>query len=305
VAGTGGSLEFPDGTYRVTSNNVMIRSNLTLQLGNAVIQVIPNAKSDYNVLTLVDASNVNIIGGTLQGDFGNPVTHLGSLSEGGVGLYISGAGSQNIVVAGTVARDCMGDGFYIGGPVGVAGPSHVTYCSVQAIHNRRSGLTITHGGNLVIRDSSFTGSGGTLPECGLNIEPNQNQHVDQVLITGCTFTGNAGDGVADGVPLAYAGTDTTVTNVTITGNTVTANGGSSLQLPVYPQRGIEISNCSGHVISDNIVSDNYAYGILWRDGATGLTITGNTVTGNHWAGLSGTLSGNTVSGNTVSGNGPD
>jgi len=295
IAGTGGTVTVPAGTYLVNAQaSIRLGSSMTLQLAEgAVLKAIPTSAGSYCVVKVYGVSQVVIRGGTLQGDYGTPATHTGSSGEWGMGLSVQG--SSQVTVAGVLARDCWGDGFNVG-----AGASGVTLCSVRAEHNRRNGLAITDADTVVVRDSAFVGTGGTLPEAGLDIEPNAGESVSRVTITGCSFTGNLGDGIADGVPLAHTGS-AFITQVTLAGNRITGNGASTLDSA--GRSGIELSNASGHQITGNTVSGNTGNGILLRDAATGMTVTGNRVQNNSGHGLWDLVGGNVISGNTVTGNG--
>lgn len=110
---------------------------------------------------------MNILGGTLEGDRNK---HVGTSGESGMGIYV--ASSQNIVIEGVTTKECWGDGFYIGGS---AGCQNVTFCNVTGDHNRRSGLSAVSVSGLMIRNSTFRNNRGTLPEAGINLEPNLNR----------------------------------------------------------------------------------------------------------------------------------
>ena len=293
MAGTGGTVSVPAGTYLVNAlTSLQLRSGLTLSLASgAILKAIPNGASNYTILRISGVSNINVVGGTLLGDRS---THTGTGGEQGMGLRITG-GAQHIAVVGVTARECWGDGFTIGGA------SDVILCNVTADHNRRQGLSITGGTGIVVKNSTFSNSRGTIPEDGLDIEPNSGETVDTVLITGCVFANNAGDGVENGVPVAYTGL-AFIRNVVIDGNTMSGNGVNTLHSGA--RSGIEVSNTSGHILRNNIVQGNAGYGIYLRDGVTGTTVTRNTVTQNALNGiLEYRSSSNTITDNTLSGNG--
>ncbi|WP_084512252.1 right-handed parallel beta-helix repeat-containing protein [Geothrix fermentans] len=293
MVGTGGTVSVPAGTYLVDAvTSLHLRSGQTLSLASgAVLKAIPNGSSNYTILRISGVSNVNVVGGTLLGD---RAAHTGTSGEQGMGMRITGS-AQRIAVVGVTARECWGDGFTIGGA------SDVTLCSVTADHNRRQGLSITSGSRIVVKDSTFTNSRGTIPEDGLDIEPNSGETVDTVLVTGCVFSNNAGDGVENGVPTAYTGL-AFIRNVVIEGNTMSGNGVNTLHSG--PRSGIEVSNTSGHILRNNVIQGNAGYGIYLRDGVTGTTVTRNTVTQNTLNGiLEYRSSGNTITDNTLSGNG--
>ncbi|WP_243288548.1 right-handed parallel beta-helix repeat-containing protein [Geothrix terrae] len=293
VGGTGGTVSVPAGTYRVDAlTSLLLRSGMTLSLDSgAILAAIPNGADNYTILRVSGVSNVNILGGTLLGERS---AHTGTTGEQGMGLRITG-GAQHIAVVGVTARECWGDGFM------VADASDVTLCHVTADHNRRQGLSITGGNGVIVRDSRFANTGGTLPEDGLDIEPNSGQTVNNVLITGCVFTNNAGDGIEVGVPIAYSGL-AFIYNVVIESNTMSGNGASSLSSG--PRSGLEVSNTGGHVVKNSTVQGNAGFGIYLRNGVTGTTVTRNTVTQNRLNGILEYLSsGNTITENALSGNG--
>ena len=291
VAGTGGTLYVPDGTYMVNAlTSVYLKSNMTLSLSTgAVLKAITNGSSNYAIVVISGASQVNVVGGTLLGDRS---THTGTTGEWGHGLSIKG--SSQVVVDSVLSKDCWGDGFYI------TSSSSVTVCNVTADHNRRQGLTITSVNGMVIRKSTFKNTGGTLPEDGIDIEPNPGETVNNVLITGCNFTTNSGFGIEIGVPLSYTG-QAWITGVVVDGNTCTGNGVNTLS--TSPRAGIEASNTPGHTITNNISSSN-GLGILLRDAANNFTVSGNTVAQNSSDGIQVyTTSGNIITGNTAKNNG--
>lgn len=281
VAGTGGTVHIPSGTYMInavaTSPGYGIRlgSHMTLRLDpGAVLKAQANASAGYIVLLASGVSSVNIVGGgTIQGDL---PTHAGTSGEGGYCLQVSN-GASNIVVADITARDGWGDGFY------VAGASNLLFCNVTADHNRRQGMSIVDGNHVTIQKSTFTRTMGFLdsngaPVCGmgLDIEPNRGQTVSDVSITGCAFSDNLGGGISSGLSQANGGAAFTH-DIVIDGNRVTGNGSTS-----RPRPGIEISGqTSLQRISNNLVDGNTSMGIYLRGGATDIQVTGNTVNNTH------------------------
>ncbi|HJV90101.1 MAG TPA: right-handed parallel beta-helix repeat-containing protein [Holophagaceae bacterium] len=317
AAGTGGKVVVPAGTYMVNALvSVFLKSNMTLAMDpGAVLKAIPNGASNYDILMVSGASHVSITGGTLLGD---RAAHTGTTGEWGHGISIKN--SQSVVLEGVTARECWGDGFYIG-----LNSKDITLCNVLSDHNRRQGIAITSADGVVVRGSTFSNTNGTPGETGLDIEPNTGETVNNVLITACTFTGNAGGGISVGVPIAHTG-QAWVTNVVIDGNLTQNNGVSTVQ-PGSEFKGIEVSNCVGTRVTGNTALDNKGIGILCRNGAnnsiltgnivrrtighgieeylcSGNTITGNTSTDNTGHGIYSTsCTGSVISGNTVSGNG--
>ena len=311
VGGTGGTVYVPDGVYRINptavasggNHGIALKSNMTLQLSaGATLRALPSASASYAIVAIPGASHVTIIGGTLEGERS---AHTGTGGEWGMGLSI--LASDHVVVEGVTARECWGDGFYISGGSGAC--HDVTLCRVSADHNRRQGLSITNVDGLVVRHSTFQNTTGTPPEAGIDIEPNQGETVSNVLITGCTFSNNAGGGFQAGVPVAHTGLAFT-TGIVFDGNTVTGNGvnpvGGGYSRAVY------ITNCDGTQITTNRVQDNTGEGILLTQKATHTLVDHNTVTGtlsipgfDYWSGggiYLASCENSTVTHNTVTGN---
>ncbi|MGH6737414.1 MAG: glycosyl hydrolase family 28-related protein [Methyloceanibacter sp.] len=190
VAGTGGTVYVPDGTYMVRATGkrrLRLRSNMTLKLSNgAVLSAIPSGSASYSVLKIAKAEDVTVVGGTLQGD---RARHENQTGEWGMGIYI-GPDAKRVTIAGVTAKDMWGDGFYVGGA------SDVAFCSVTATHNRRQGLSIVEANKILVTDSVFQETRGTRPSAGIDIEPDRpEQRVVNVRIQNSRFINNAGGGI--------------------------------------------------------------------------------------------------------------
>jgi parallel beta-helix repeat protein len=306
VAGTGGTVLIPDGTYMVNAvvqNNtgINLKSNMTLRLSsNAVLQAIPNASGTYAILAVRFASNVNIVGGTLLGERSS---HTGTDGEWGMGLSISN--SNRVAVQGVTAKECWGDGFYITDHC-----TNVTLCNVTGDHNRRQGLSVTSVDGLVVRNSTFKNTAGTEPECGIDFEPNRGQVINNAIVIGCAVLNNAGSGIQCGFNESFTA-PTAITNTVFDTNTSSGNGVN----PVgggYRQ-GILVSHSLGNVsVTNNVISGTHGQGIMVTNRSANTVIRGNTVTGTLmvngntpqtgggiyiWASPSSSITHNTVTGN--------
>ncbi len=296
VAGTGGTLLVPDGTYLINAilaNNqgLQLRSNMTLRLSSgAVLKAMPNGSAAYSILFLPRVTNVNIIGGTIEGERS---AHTGTGGESGMGIFV--ASSQNVFIEGVTAKECWGDGFYIGGS---AGSTNITLCNVVADHNRRQGLSVVYADGVVVRNSTFKNTQGTLPEAGIDIEPNAGETVANMQILGCTFTNNSGGGIQNGLALKDRGI-AFARNVLIDGNVMVGNGFNAANNEPGGG-GIEISNTAGHRVTNNVMRDNKNWGLRLRDEADDIIVTGNTITGTQGDGiyLDPTITNYTITGNT-------
>jgi len=299
VAGTGGTLLVPDGTYMInailnSNKGLILRSNMTFRMSSgAVLKAITNSSPGYAILYLPRVTNVNVIGGTLEGDRS---THTGTLGESGMGITV--ATSQNVYIEGVTAKECWGDGFYIGG----TNCTNITLCNVVADHNRRQGLSVVYADGVIVRNSTFKNTQGTLPEAGIDIEPNAGETVANMQILGCTFLNNSGGGIQNGVAIGNRGISF-IRNVVIDGNVMVGNGFNAANGQTGGG-GIEISNTAGHRVTNNVMRDNKNWGLRMRDEADDTTVTGNTITGTQGDGiyLDPTITNYTITGNTVTGN---
>ena len=190
VAGTGGTVFVPDGTYMVEANGktrLFLGRDMTLKLSKgATLKAIPTNAKHSDILTIANASNVTVVGGTLEGD---RERHLGRTGEYGYGLRI-GPGAEHVSVRGVTAKKMWGDGFF------VAGAKNVSLCSVTADHNRRQGLSVIEVDGLVVTNSIFSNTQGTPPSAGIDLEPNTaTEVIRNVRIVNSKFLHNAEAGI--------------------------------------------------------------------------------------------------------------
>jgi parallel beta-helix repeat protein len=281
----GGTVYIPDGTYMIEAVNahVNLKSNMTLSMSSgAVLKAKPTSNDSYSILLLDHVTNVNIIGGTVQGE------RQGHLAAGtvdnGYGMGIRLITTNNVVVQGVTVRDNWGDGIYIGNS-----STNSTICSVIGDNNRRQGLSMTFANTVVVKNSTFKNTNGAIPGAGIDIESGPGESVSNVQITGSTFIGNKGGGVRS----ALEGGTIPASNVTIDGNTMTNNSIA----------GIHMLQTSGMRINNNVVQNNIGAGILIAAGSNNNTISNNTVNGNSSGQIVNYGSGNILTNNTTTGGG--
>ena len=287
VSGSGGTVRVPKGTYLVDALvSVRLKSRMTLRLEpGAVLKALPNASAHSAVLLVAGAEDAKVQGGTILGERD---AHTGQGGEWGHGLVVKD--SRRIAVEGVTAVACWGDGFY------VSGSADVFLSRVTADRNRRQGLSITSVKGMVVEDSTFRNTGGTLPEDGLDIEPNPGETVEGVRILRCRFQDNGGFGVEVGVPLSYAGR-AWIRGVTVEDCTILGSGRGTLSRS--PRAGLEASNTTGHRFVRNTLRGN-GLGILLRNGADRFEVRDNLVEANLGDGIVQYLcKDNTLAGNRV------
>lgn len=185
----GGTVLVPEGTYMVSTlprENLRLKSDMILKLApHAVLKAIPSNEKRVALLRVSNASNVTIIGGTLQGQRDKLKEARGL----GMGLRIDNASSK-ISVLNMTANDMWGDGFYI------EDASDVTLCGVTASNNRRQGLSIIQGDNILVKYSLFQTTNGARPGAGIDLEADERaQAIDNISIQSSRFLDNAGPGI--------------------------------------------------------------------------------------------------------------
>jgi polygalacturonase len=212
VAGSKGTVFLPDGTYMVAvgpKQGLNLKSDMILKLsGGATIRAMPTKDGKYALLRVAGASNVWIIGGTLEGERDQ---HQGKSGEWGMGLHIT-KGAKNITVSAMTSRKMWGDGFY------VQDAEDVRFCSVVAENNRRQGMSVIQADGLLILNSVFKNTHGTRPSAGIDFEPDkESQEIKNVRIERSKFIDNAGPGIL------VAGKKARISQMRMTGNLFRGN----------------------------------------------------------------------------------
>jgi parallel beta-helix repeat protein len=292
VAGTGGTVVVPDGTYMINATHgsgvwgLMMGSNMNFAMtSGATLKAITNSSTDYGILCSNGASNFTITGGNIVGERS---THTGSGGEAGMGIYLN---ASNVTVSGVNVSECWGDGIYI-----CDASSNITITNCISNHNRRQGLSITAGNTFLISGCTFSNTTGTDPQCGIDIEPNGSVPVTGVHITNCQIFGNAGGGVQQG-NVGNVASGTLLENCNIY-----SNGGGG-----YNDGGIRFVETHDNIIRNNNIHNNLNGGIMLDTnagiGCPNTTLTGNTVANNSGWGIYANLcNGSAITGNTITGN---
>ncbi|MEI6069969.1 MAG: glycosyl hydrolase family 28-related protein [Methylococcaceae bacterium] len=67
VAGTGGTVLVPEGTYLIDAiASIKLKSAMTLRMSKGtLLKALPNGKTHYGIINITGAANVNVIDGTL------------------------------------------------------------------------------------------------------------------------------------------------------------------------------------------------------------------------------------------------
>lgn len=259
---TGGTVMVPPGNYVIDAMRAInLHSNMVFQMApTATLTAIPNNSPRSHVIKVWNANNVRIAGGRIVGERGG---HTGAGGEWGYGLNISS--SNNVHVSDMHISDCWGDGILVGalGPDGHATPSRgVTIDRVISTNNRRQGLSICPVDGVLVTNSTFSGSNGTKPESGIDIEPQGQGFAQNITIDHCTISGNHGTGME----IHYNVFDVTVKNCTIEGN----NGYGLLSVDSPTQL----------TFVNNVITGNGLVGLVIAGASSHVKAIDNTLAGN-------------------------
>jgi polygalacturonase len=258
---SGGTVRVPAGNYMVdAARAIRLRSNVRLELApDAQLTALPNALRRYHVIRVWRVENVQIVGGRIVGERDR---HRGDKGEWGYGINIQAA--RNVTVEGIHISDCWGDGMWIGafGRGANADLSEdVTVRNVVCDNNRRQGLSVGPCRRIRILDSTFSGTHGTAPQSGIDLEPMRQGEASDVLIQGCTMTGNKGCGLeihhsVSGVVVrqctirdnaGYGVLAAQVVDLWLDGNTITGNGLNGVKLAGHTRD----AKVTGNTLSSN------------------------------------------------------
>jgi len=190
----GGRCVIDSGIYMVdaTTRLYPVSNSVIEFLPGAEFHVITNAADSYAVFQLVDKENVTLINPVIKGD---KDTHTGTTGEHGLGIRI--LSSKNIKVFGGKITKCWGDGAYVGAfyEGTHVNCENVRFTDVTMDGNRRQGMSVTGLIGGTFERCTFTNTGGTAPESGVDLEPNGAFVTQDIDFINCNTGGNAGGGI--------------------------------------------------------------------------------------------------------------
>jgi hypothetical protein len=280
----GGVVTFPSGTYGVSAagnlTGIQMQSGVYLNITGAKLKAISANSPDYRLVHFTGVSDCGVIGGEIEGDRAtNSAT-----GEQGHGIYII-LNCSNITVEGVTIRDCFGDGTYVGR---VCSNIKVTGCTYT--NNRRNNISVVSASNIFIDGCDISNANGTLPEAGIDVEPNSGDAVsNNVVITNCHIYDNAQQGISFPAP-----PPTPLIETAIVANCHIFNNGSEGIRASYVKN-LEITGC--------VIYGNAGGGIVDTAAlATSLNIDGNIIFDNTGSGVEGFASGTIIANNTIRNN---
>lgn len=258
----GGTVSIPAGDFIINPDvSINMKSGVQLSLsGDTVLKSSASGRVNSEVINIVDVNDVSVTGGKIIGD---RYIHKGTEGEWGVGINI--VGSSKISVTGIHISNCWGDGIYIGDRLA----SDIKIDNVISDNNRRQGLSITDARNVTITNSEFTNTNGTLPQAGIDIEPNPGQSVENVKIDNVKLIGNKGSGVD------ILGAHSPVRGVEISNSVMIDNSGVGVMMSSASKVALNNSHISGSI-----------FGIELRNDVNDVVFSGVKITNNLSRGVS-------------------
>lgn len=184
---------------RNQETGLLVEDNTTLEI-KGVITITPNSFVNYQIIR-VHGDNIVVKGrGILMGDRDN---HIGEKGEWGMGIDVSQA--SNVQIKDLTIRDCWGDCVYIGKK-----SNNITVDNCNLYGSRRQGISVTDAMNITIKNCQIYNIFGTLPGFAIDVEPNKNCKVENVVIENVTMSNCIG-----GVQLNGHAERSLVKNITV------------------------------------------------------------------------------------------
>lgn len=108
-------------------------------------------------------------------------------------MGISFSGCKRILVEGVRVESTGGDGFYVGSGGATRWCEDVTIRNCVSHDNHRQGLSVISAVNLVVENCVFSGTSGTPPEAGIDLEcDSADERFVNCVIRNCVFENNSG-----------------------------------------------------------------------------------------------------------------
>lgn len=172
----------PNFPILINDKGLQLKDNSTLLFDvNSQINLKASEKGGYTILGINNKKNVSIYNAKIVGDRNN---HIGTTGEWGMGISINNA--SNINIYNSTIKNCWGDGIYIGGK---SFSSNINIVGGLIDNNRRNGISIISGDNILLQNLLISNSNGANPQTGIDLEPNtqQNKKLNVTLRSVVTF----------------------------------------------------------------------------------------------------------------------
>ncbi|MCJ7933009.1 MAG: hypothetical protein MUW56_05075 [Chryseobacterium sp.] len=164
---------------------------ITFQKNSSLI-VLPNDQPKYQALLVSNVKNVKIINPNLVGERDQ---HMNSNGEWGMGINIISSNDVNVINPNI--KNFWGDGIYIG-----RSGKQQSYCNRVRIsggvldNNRRNGISVISGKDIIIENMTIKNTNGTNPMAGIDLEPNLNdEYLYNINLNNIKTINNKVDGI--------------------------------------------------------------------------------------------------------------
>jgi hypothetical protein len=167
TAGSGQVLEIPAGSYTISP--ISFPSNSSMQVDAGVTVSANSGFGSGDRMLNINSSNVTITGaGATASVFQMPAAHTASASDGSEFRHcLAIQNASNVTVSGISCNQSGGDGLYL------SAATSVTVSNSTFDGNFRNGASVIGQLNHInITGNRFTNTSGTLPQSGIDVEPN-------------------------------------------------------------------------------------------------------------------------------------
>lgn len=179
----------PKGVYMINAVlSLKMNSNQILEFeDDAEFVAITNSASAYTVISIENKENIKLINAKIKGE---RFSHTGAVGEWGACVRV--ISSRNILIENCYFSESWGDGLYIG----ASDKTMHSECEklilkkVICSDNRRLGMALTAVRKMDIYDSVFKNTGGSSPESGIDIEPNDGFYCEDIKLYNCSMYNN-------------------------------------------------------------------------------------------------------------------
>jgi hypothetical protein len=189
-----GLIYISNGTYIIDPDTeLFIRSNTTILFDpGAILKNAAHNLAGYDMLQLENVTNVNIYNPTLDG---NKSGNSAVTGEWGMGIGIYSCTNVNIYNPHCI--NMWGDGIYLTARTGTTiHNQNIKIFNALCEYNRRQGLSIEDGKDILISNGIFRHTNGTAPQAGIDIEPfRAGQILKNVKLINPTTENNTGSGI--------------------------------------------------------------------------------------------------------------
>lgn len=169
----------PEGLHFKSNTKILFQSHSKLIIN-------PNPKSNYHGILIDNVENIDLYYPKIVGD---KYKHQTEIGQWGMGILVKH--SQNIRIYNPNVSKCWGDGIYIGNNKNIPS-SNIKIYNAFLDDNRRNGISITCGKDILIEHPLISNNNGHNPRSGIDIEPNTNKDIIENIRINSPITYNNG-----------------------------------------------------------------------------------------------------------------